>query len=140
MIGELPRAKNQLKNFNPTDADCLNDLKALGVSAGDIRKLAGDYNQGGAQLVDYRAVPVAIRSQLRSGAAFTATEKGRFLIYNAENFWQPDYEHVLGTLLHEFIHFARSWEDEDMQKRLRINVDGINTSNISKKLTQDCFR
>ena len=140
MISELPKAKDQLRSFNPTDADCLKDLKALGVSSADVRKIAGDYNRGGAQLVDIRATPAAIRAQLRPGAAFTATETGRILIYNAENFWQPDYDHVLGTLLHEFIHFAKNLEDADIQKRLGLTVDGVNTSNISKKLTQDCFK
>jgi hypothetical protein len=140
MISELPKAKMELQKFNPTDPDCLRDLKLLNVSAADIRKLAGDWERGGVAMVDVRAVPAGIRSGLRPGAAFTATEKNRILIYNAANFWQPDYAHVLGTLLHEFIHFARDWEDSAMQKRLGLRVDGNDTSNISKKLTEDCFR
>ena len=113
MITELPKAQTQLKSFNPTDADCLKDLKALGVSAADIRRVAGE-----AKLVDIRAVPASIRDQLRSGAAFTATEKGQIVIYNAANFWQTDYDYVLGTLLHEFIHFAKNYEDDQMQEKL----------------------
>lgn len=137
---EISRGKTFLRNFNPV-GDRLKDLEALGVSAADIRKLAGPVEKGGASLVDIRNVPPHIKSQIRPGAAFAASEQSRIIIYNAENFWQPDYEHVLGTLLHEFIHLARkNFEDAGLQKKLGLTVNGIDTTDISKKLTQDCFK
>jgi hypothetical protein len=62
------------------------------------------------------------------------------IVYNPANFWQYTLSDMLGTLPHEYIHLGDPGVlDTAIQQTLGLTQNTNDTSNISVKLTDDCF-
>ena len=129
--------RNALESFTTDSEPCQEDLTALGLTTGDVQRLAK-----AVKLVNIRSVPPSTKAGLQTGGDFYASTDGsNTVIYDMGNAWQNAYGETLGTLVHEFAHLNDpKSEDTDFQKALGLDTDPKNHSNIGMKLADDCFK
>ena len=125
-----------LKSFTAS-ADCQKDLDKLGLTSAQVDSLAA-----GTRLVDVNSLTASLQAQFDSGMDLTAVSlTNNFIVYNQNNFWQPDYSDTLGSILHEIIHLSNisKWSDAAVASALGVKITKTDTTAISTKLAQDCF-
>ena len=131
----LQKGVNYLKTFSTKSPDCLKDLAAVGLNQAKIRSDA-------ATIKMVNALASGYQYHWPSGADFYADTKAPTptIAYNSLYYWQTSYGQILGTLVHEYAHFAQpTVGDAGLQHELGIAFQPNDTNNISQKFADDCF-
>jgi hypothetical protein len=128
---------NALKSFTTNSSPCAHDLSLFGLTSTGVQGIAQSIH-----LTNLAALSPGAQATFDLGADFTAKQNNNlnFLIYNQNEFWQSTLSQMMGTLLHEVIHFANfSLSDSQIAKTLGVVITPQNDSAISLKLATDCF-
>jgi RHS repeat-associated protein len=137
----MRNGSRQLMTFATKKAPCLDDLKKFGLTPSDVQKLAQSVPLS--HLVNLSRLPASAQAQFTEGMDMTALvgPGGNYIVYDMNNFWQGTTFQMLGTLLHELIHLDNMTQNSDqyIADKLGVTITSTDTSQISLKLTKDCF-
>jgi RHS repeat-associated protein len=131
----LPNAVNNLKSFSTSSSKCAKDLKAVGLTPDSVQNYANTVKMVNALTSGYI-------SGWPSGIDMVAdtTVPTPTIAYNSYYFWQTSFGQMLGTVVHEYAHFANpTLGDGGIQAALGLTVNSGSSTNISMKFARDCF-
>jgi RHS repeat-associated protein len=143
VLKHLNGALTKLTTFNTkAGGPCATDLTAVGLNAQDVRTMAGQALNGGIQIVNAATNLTALDAMQSLNADFGIYGNTSTIYYDTNFMWQSTMGLLMGTLIHEFSHVGTNGvpglTDAMDQASLRITVGDV-TTNISKKISADCF-
>ena len=141
----IPGMRNVLGSWSTTNTTCLNDLKAIGLSVGQVQQYASN---GSVKFVTALNNPGVFNQMskydqangTRSDFMITSNTPANTVWVNPNNFWQQNAAQLAGTIVHEFAHLNNlNATDGFFQSKLGVAASAGNTADISLKLATDCF-
>jgi hypothetical protein len=144
----IPGLRLLLGKWSSTSTHCVTDLKGIGLSVAEVQQYANDSNVKFVNALANQAVlkyMTAYDEKNKTASDFMIPPNGitNTVWVNPNNFWQWNAATLAGSLVHEFAHLANpDASDPDFQTKLLgpAGVDPKNSSNISIKLANDCFK